>query len=64
MFFYILELGVGWAPAVINSASEFILINKLQQQMGDNHSYWIGGSTFVEYGQSVTFYDYITHSKG
>ena len=58
------ELGDGWAPAVINSASELILIHKIQQKWDDNHSSWIGGSTFVKHGESVTFFDYMTTSTG
>ena len=60
----IAEFGEGWGPAVINSASELILIHEIQKKMNDSHSYWIGGSTFVEHGESVTFYDYMTTSTG
>ena len=63
-FFCILEIGKGWAPAVINSPSELILIQKIQKEMNDDHSYWIGGSTYTKHGKPVTFYDYLTTLTG
>ena len=64
VFVCISELGIGWAPAIINSASELIAIRKIQDKMHDGHSYWIGGSTFVKYDKLVTYYDYITTYTG
>ena len=58
------DLGGGWAPVILNSPMELILVHKIQKEMNVNHNYWIGGSTFVKHGQIVTFYDYITDITG
>ena len=61
---FILDLGNGWTPAVVNSPEELILIHKIQEKMNDNHSYWIGGSTYIKDGDPVTFYDYMPNLIG
>ena len=60
----ILELGEGWAPAVINSPEELILMYKIQKKMYDDQSYWISGSTYVEDEELVTFFDYMPNLTG
>ena len=60
----VLGLGEGWIPAVINPHSELILIHQIQKGMNDSHSYWIGGSTFLEEEASVTFFDYVANLTG
>ena len=60
----VLELGNGWAPAVINTNSELILMYQIQKGMHASQSYWIGGSTFLEEGTPVTFFDYVENLTG
>ena len=59
-----LDLGHGWAPSVVDSATELILIKAIQKEMTDNRSYWIGGSTDLEERESLTFFDYLPTSIG
>lgn len=60
----LLGLGEKWAPAVINSASEWIFIREIQKRFGNSLSYWIGGSTYARDGLPVTFYEYMPDLKG
>ena len=49
MFVFILsEIGLGWAPAIINSTSEYTFIEKQHQLLHNNVSFWIGGGTITE----------------
>ena len=59
----IVGLGDRWAPAVINSAFELILIHEIQKRM-DTLSYWISGSTDSRDGAPVTFYEYMPNLNG
>ena len=64
LFSCITEFGEGWAPAIINSPSELILLQKIQMEMNDNYSYWIGGSTYAKHGKPVAFLDYLASLTG
>ena len=40
-----LELGDGWAPAVLDNEQEYEFIKVAQRGLSDRSTYWIGGST-------------------
>ena len=63
-YFLFADLGDGWVPVVLNSATELIFIKEIQKELNDNHSYWIGGSTDIEAEGSVTFLDYLQDNAG
>ena len=41
-----IELGSGWAPAVIDDSEEFDFIQHQERMSTDDRSYWIGDMTY------------------
>ena len=48
MLYCILELGVGWAPAVIDSEVEHDFIRQSQKGLTNTNDYFIDGSAYPE----------------
>ena len=42
----VLELGIGWAPAVTDDATELTFIQDTERSSTDDQSYWIGGLAY------------------
>ena len=42
----VLELGIGWAPAVADDATELTFIQDTERSSTDDQSYWIGGLAY------------------
>ena len=43
---YLLELGAGWAPAVLDNTEELVFIHQCERRAADKRSYWIGGLAY------------------
>ena len=59
IIFVSLEIGTGWAPAIINSISELVFIGEHNKMLSNNASFWIGGSTLAE--GKIESSDYMVH---
>ena len=56
----LLEMGEGWAPAVLNTRKEMNFIIEGQKGFSDSRNYWIGGRTRTDNRrQSFEYPDYI-----
>ena len=42
----VLELGIGWAPAVAGDATGLTFIQDTERSSTDDQSYWIGGLAY------------------
>ena len=47
-----------WAPAVLNDQREFDFIKQAQRTLGNDKSYWIGGSTGSQAWSIISFNTY------
>ena len=61
-----LDLGDGWAPAVLNSEEEWHFIRGGRAGKDHLHSYWIGGSSDADTaaGETIRYYQYINTGSG
>ena len=65
VFLHSLEIGEGWAPAILNSQSEVDFLKQAQKDFGDNtRSFWIGGSTNAALNKTFDFNSYLTGDSG
>ena len=66
-FSFLSELGDGYVPAVINSATEFKFINRISVE-GGRRSFFIGGSTNAAreggINRFIDFFEYLQSSTG
>ena len=62
----ILELGEGWAPAVLDTQVEHDFIKATQQGLFLQNflSFWIGGSTSQPENTSIPFSEYTANDSG
>ena len=56
--FFSLDLGLGWAPAILDSKGELDFIKQAQKELSDISNYWIGGFTKVTKGRMIQFSQY------
>ena len=65
MNYYILELGGGWSPTILETEREMMFIREAQKGFSDARSYWIGGFTDF-YPSSIIEYhsDYFISRSG
>ena len=57
-------MGKGWGMTVFNSKEELDFISRGQEGNDVLASYYIGGSTDVEKGSTVSYSDYISNESG
>ena len=60
----ILDLGSGWAPAVLEYEEEHSFIRKHLREMDDSQYYFIGGSTSHTSLDALEYSNYITTRSG
>ena len=63
----ILEMGIGWAPVVINSQEEYDFLRQGQKTLRNSVPYWINGSTNVQQQlglEHLNYPDYIASDSG
>ena len=62
----LLDLGDGWAPAVLNSEEEWHFIRGGRAGKEGLHSYWIGGSSDKDTsaGETISYSQYINTGSG
>ena len=62
--FYVIGIGAGWGPAVINSESEFKFIRENQHTLSDSRDFFVGGSTNSAEGENIEYFEYLTTDTG
>ena len=60
----ILDLGNGWAPAVLGSEGEFAFLRTHLCGVGDLRHFFIGGSTNITIFETFQYLDYNTTRSG
>lgn len=58
------ELGAKWAPAVADTFCELENIRAAHKLLDDIHSFWIGGSTNGNDGNTFDYFHYIPDNTG
>ena len=57
-------MGEGWDLAVINSLTEFKLINENVQTLGSKATFLLGGTTNTGAGENLDYFEYKTTNAG
>ena len=61
--YLLLDIDIGWAPAVLDNRREFNFIKEGQRSF-TSVPYWIGGSTNDRSGSSIAFRNYNVDNSG
>ena len=62
--FYILELGNGWAPVILETEEEFNFVRAADRIINNPRNYWIDGSTNNCCIAEIEYSDYIQGDRG
>ena len=61
---YSAELGNGWGSATLETTNEYDFVKQGQRSFHKSDPYWMGGTTDMTLGATVTFSDYIHGNSG